>query len=85
MHMHARVAQVDAAGEPVPGSFDCHSHLEGPQLHFQADKNRDQCFDWEAKEEERMKGNETASRTSALKFVLAPFAIVWMHCVILME
>ena len=47
----ARVARVDVAGQPVPGSFDWHSCLEGPQLHFRADKNRDQCFDWEVEEE----------------------------------
>ena len=32
--LHARVARVDVAGQPVGGSFDQHSHLEGPQLHF---------------------------------------------------
>ena len=46
----AQVARVDVASQPVPGSFDRHSHLEGP-LHFQADKNRDWCFNWEIKEE----------------------------------
>ena len=50
-HLHARVARVDVAGQPVGGSFDRHSYLEGPQLHFRADKNRDQCFDWEMEEE----------------------------------
>ena len=51
MHVHLQVAQVDAAGQAAPGSFDHHSCLEGPHLHSQADKNCDQCFDWEAEEE----------------------------------
>ena len=50
-HLCACVARVDVAGQPVRGLFDRHSHLEGPQLNFRADKNRDQCFDWEMEEE----------------------------------
>ena len=51
MCAHAWVARVDVAGQPVPGLFNWHSHLEGPQLCFRANKNRDQCFDWEVEEE----------------------------------
>ena len=28
-HLHASIARVDGAGQPVPGSFDRHSCLEG--------------------------------------------------------
>ena len=84
------VLRVDGAGQPVLGSFDRHSCLEGPQLHFHADKNCDQCFDWEVEEEGKFEArgaereNVIAWLASVLKFKLARFVSVWMPCVVRM-